>query len=359
MSLVSVQEAPVRVTEAIQRASRQTGTDFSYLLRTAARESNFNHTAKAKTSSAAGLFQFIENTWLETMKAAGEKFGLGKYADNIFKTSTGRYYVPNKALRNEILKLRHDPEISAVLAGAFTQQNAEFIESKIGRQPTQGELYIGHFMGARGGAHLIDLAMNRPGERADQHFPQAARANRSIFYAKGRPRSLAEVYRVLVAKHDAKQVAGAQVAELPQRNPNVAGELEAVSSEPIKAAPLPLRKLALGAAPSTEIPKGSVGQWVTIVQNADGSPSAPVALRPSITPSVAGWRQSLESRPGRELARVAERSVPEPVRAPRRAEPLRKARSQVPLRQAERPALAQDRDDRVFENFFEHLSLNG
>ena len=103
MSLVAVQEAPVRVAEAIQRTSRATGSDFGYLLQTAARESNFNQGAKARTSSAAGLFQFIENTWLETMKAAGDQFGLGKYADNNFKTSTGRHYVLNPQMRNEIL----------------------------------------------------------------------------------------------------------------------------------------------------------------------------------------------------------------------------------------------------------------
>lgn len=376
MSLVAVQEAPVRVAEAIQRASRATGADFDYLLQTAARESNFNQGAKARTSSAAGLFQFIENTWLETMKAAGDQFGLGKYADNIFKTSTGRHYVPNPQMRNEILKLRHDPEISAVLAGAFTQQNAEIIAERIGREPTQGELYIGHFLGASGGANFIDLAESRPSDRADRHFPKAARANRSIFYSKGSPRSMSEVYRVLVAKHDANKVASSQMAELPQRNPIIASELESVNPEDTKVAPLPMRKLALGAPGSGESGMGSVGQWVTIVQEAQpvapsiasraATRAAPEAIAP--VPRVAGWRQTIDrvepdvaAKPlGRRAAAGVERSEPDAGRIRPRAGGLRLTEPQQPLRHAQRAAHEmRSRTDDHFENFFHNLTLSG
>ncbi|MDN3719678.1 transglycosylase SLT domain-containing protein [Roseibium salinum] len=67
-----------RIELAFQSASSSTGTSFDYLVKTAARESAFNPTAKARTSSATGLFQFIESTWLETMKEAGPRHGLEK-----------------------------------------------------------------------------------------------------------------------------------------------------------------------------------------------------------------------------------------------------------------------------------------
>jgi hypothetical protein len=72
---------------------------FSYLLKTAVRENTFNKSAEAKTSSAAGLFQFIESNWLKTVKDAGDKFGLNRYTPHFFKTRSGRYYVPNEKLR--------------------------------------------------------------------------------------------------------------------------------------------------------------------------------------------------------------------------------------------------------------------
>lgn len=209
MSLVSALEAPLSISNAIKKASRATGADFSYLLKTASRESAFKQGAKAKTSSAAGLFQFIESTWLKTVKDVGDKFGLDKYTPHIFTTRNGRHYVPNSKLRQEILQLRHNPEISAIMAGAFTQQNSQFIAGKIGRTPSQGELYIAHFLGPSGASDLITLAQNNPNARADRHFPGAARANRSIFYSQGRPRSVKQLYNNLVKDH-AKHTAIAQ-----------------------------------------------------------------------------------------------------------------------------------------------------
>jgi hypothetical protein len=214
MSLVSALEAPLSISNAIKKASRATGTDFSYLLKTAARESAFKKSAKAKTSSAAGLFQFIESTWLKTVKDVGDKFGLDKYTPHIFTTRSGRHYVPNDKLRQEILQLRHNPEVSAMMAGAFTQQNSEFIESKIGRNPSQGELYIAHFLGPQGASELISAAEGKPNSRAERLFPRAARANRPIFYSRGRPRTVKQVYNELVKNH-AKQQAIAATNSTP------------------------------------------------------------------------------------------------------------------------------------------------
>ena len=202
MSLVSsALKAPLTIANAIKKASRATGADFSYLMNTAARESSFDKGAKAKTSSAAGLFQFIEGTWLQMVKEVGNKFGLDKYTPHIFTTRSGKYYVPNQKLRGEILQLRHNPEVSAMMAGEFTKQNSEFIESELGRKPSEGELYVAHFLGAKGASDLISLADSRPNARADRHFPKAARANRSIFYSRGRPKSVAQVYKTLVRDH--------------------------------------------------------------------------------------------------------------------------------------------------------------
>jgi Transglycosylase SLT domain len=192
------------VTGAIRQASQATGTSFNYLLATAQVESGLNPQAGASTSSARGLFQFIDQTWLGTIKQSGAQLGYGRYADAITQTSSGHYQVTDPAMRAEILKLRNDPTANAVMAGAFTKANADYLATKLGRQPSEGELYIAHFLGAGGASRLISLAAANPNAKATDYFPNAANANSSIFYdrATGHARSLAQVRDVLTARYD-------------------------------------------------------------------------------------------------------------------------------------------------------------
>lgn len=195
-------EVPQQVALALTLASNATGADFDYLMKTAARESNFRPAAVARTSSASGLFQFIEETWLRTIKEQGGKYGLEDLSARIFQTRTGRYYVPDEAVRKKILKLRHDPNVSALMAGAFTRKNATRIASEIGREPSGGELYLAHFLGPSDAIRMIGLKKTHPHWRADHAFPRAAKSNRGIFYDLNRPRSVREVYKRLVRKYN-------------------------------------------------------------------------------------------------------------------------------------------------------------
>jgi Transglycosylase SLT domain len=192
------------VAGAIRQASQATGTSFNYLLATAQVESGLNPQAGAATSSARGLFQFIETTWLATMKQAGSALGFGRYADAITTDGAGNYVVRDPTMRSEILKLRSDPTANAVMAGAFTQANASALSERLGRSPSEGELYIAHFLGAGGAARLIELAAANPNAKAADFFPNAAQANASIFYDRttGAARSLAQVRNVLTARYD-------------------------------------------------------------------------------------------------------------------------------------------------------------
>lgn len=229
-----------RIELAFQSASTSTGTSFDYLVKTAARESSFNPSAKAKTSSATGLFQFIESTWLETMKEAGPKHGLEKYADHIKRSKGGKFYVSDPKMRREILELRKDPEISSMMAGALTQKNSQYLERKIGREPTDGELYMAHFLGAHGASKLIGATAASPDMRADKVFSAQARANKPIFYHRnGKARSMEEVYQVIVSKHDAVSMI-AQAGT--KKNLRTSGELTNVAalpaSKPVVGAPI-------------------------------------------------------------------------------------------------------------------------
>ncbi len=185
--------ASTGVEHAIRRAAQATGVDFQFLMQTARRESAFNPAAKARTSSAAGLFQFIEQTWLATVKKAGAKHGYGQYADLIHQGGDGRWRVAGSA-RNVVMDLRYDPQAASLMAAELTQSNAAYLRGRTGRTPGGGDLYAAHFLGPGGAAQLMEAMITRPGASAAALFPQAAAANRPIFYRDGRAATVAEVH---------------------------------------------------------------------------------------------------------------------------------------------------------------------
>ena len=185
---------------------------------TAIRESSLNPTAKAGTSSATGLFQFLDQTWFEVMKSDGGRLGYQRYADAIQTQKDGTLDIADKTLRAEVLKLRENPEIAADLAAAFTRNNGAYLQDKFGRMPSAGELYIAHFLGAKGAEKLFRAGLNDPDQIAAKLFPSQAGANPAIFYDNGKARTIREVYKVLVAKHKTLGDS-APVAALPSSGP--------------------------------------------------------------------------------------------------------------------------------------------
>ncbi|MGY3451739.1 transglycosylase SLT domain-containing protein [Bradyrhizobium sp. USDA 4353] len=191
-----------KVAGAIKQAADTVGTSFEYLLSTAKMESDFNPSAGASTSSARGLYQFIDQTWLGTVKQAGADLGYGQYADAITRTSSGEYTVTDPGMRQAIMKLRDDPQASSAMAAALTQSNSFQLTGMIGRRPSDAELYMAHFMGAGGAAKLITSAQSTPNASAAAIFPSAAAANRPIFYDRdGQARSVSQVYSVLTSRY--------------------------------------------------------------------------------------------------------------------------------------------------------------
>src|SRR5690606_37108495 len=148
----------------------------------------------ASTSSAAGLFQFVEQTWLATLKQHGAKYGYARYADLIEKGADGRYQVRGGDARRTVMDLRLDPQAASLMAGELTSYHAAYLKGRTGRAPTPGDLYAAHFLGPQGAAKLVEAAQVRPSASAADLFPAAAQANKSIFYRDGRPATVAEVY---------------------------------------------------------------------------------------------------------------------------------------------------------------------
>jgi hypothetical protein len=238
-----------RVTNAIRSASQQTGISFDYLMKTAYRESALNPKAAASTSSARGLFQFIDTTWLQTVKEDGPSFGLQAQANQIERTANGHYFVRDPQVRAQILKLRENPEVASNMAAAFSRRNATAIQGVLGREPTSGELYIAHFLGANGAKRFLSMRASNPAASAAAAFPDAARANRSIFYNANGARSVEDTYRVLVSKHDNIRNTGpaTAVANLQITNPPAVS----VDNSPV---PNLLNRIASLFTPRTAMP---------------------------------------------------------------------------------------------------------
>jgi hypothetical protein len=153
--------------------------DFNFLLAQARSESSLNPHAQASTSSARGLFQFIDSTWLDVIDKHGAKHGLDAAAASISRDRKGRLSVADPAQRSAILKLRDDPYISGLMAAELVQDNAAKLQQELGRAVKPAELYMAHFLGAGGAASFLSRLEENPDTKAEQVVPAAAPAARS------------------------------------------------------------------------------------------------------------------------------------------------------------------------------------
>ncbi|ACT59809.1 lysozyme family protein [Hirschia baltica] len=234
--------SPMDAQTAIRKAARETGADFGYLLKTAKRESGLDASAKATTSSATGLFQFTDDTWLRMVDRYGEKHGLTHAADAV-AVSGGKARVADASEKADILAMREDPMMASIMAGELANENATILKRGIGREPTSQELYVAHFMGPKGAVDLIKATENGSSQKAADLFPAAARANPAIFNERnGQARSVAAVYSNLTGQH---------VPE-PNTTSEVFSEIRNVQQSIVRSAPLPpVSTLKIGAELST------------------------------------------------------------------------------------------------------------
>ncbi len=161
--------------------------------------------------------QFIDQTWLQMVREEGPRHGLSAYAEAIRPDGEGRLTVADPAMRQHISTCARIPSLPPSWLVPSRRRNREAFAAGIGRQPTQGELYVAHFLGARGAVALTQAAASSPTQSAAALFPDAAAANRPIFYDKaGRARSAAEVYGLLTTLPAAQGVPPAQAPRAPR-----------------------------------------------------------------------------------------------------------------------------------------------
>ncbi len=158
------------VMKIIKTAAESLGLPASILETMAAIESGFNPNAKAPTSSATGLFQFIRSTWHNMLAKYGPKFGLS--------TATP----PT------------DPKASALIGAQYLKDNLAVLKT-VKPNPTPTDGYLAHFLGPAGAKTILTKMKSDPNAIASQILPAAAKANRTLFYDRsGNAFTVAEFY---------------------------------------------------------------------------------------------------------------------------------------------------------------------
>jgi hypothetical protein len=188
---------PRWIVETILKAADVTGVDPVYMMALADKESSFVPANKASTSSAEGLFQFISSTWLEVVRSFGAKHGLAAEAAAITR-SGGQLTIQDEATREHVLGLRRDPYLSALMAAEMMKRDRAKVEKRLGRSISRSEFYLAHFFGVDSASKFMELLDGKPKQSAPRVFPKAAKANKTLFFAKKgrktRQLTVAEVY---------------------------------------------------------------------------------------------------------------------------------------------------------------------
>ncbi len=188
---LQVTEPTQPVMSIIDNAAKVVGIDKALLLAIAHQESRFNVNAKAKTSSALGLFQLVSGTWQELVKKYGKQYGI----------------------TNRDIKV---PEKNAILGACYVRDIVRSLRKTLGKEPSVTDVYAGFFLGATGARMLLDSLKGAPTAIAAEVMPRAAKANKNIFFtAKGVPKTVAEVYATLYGKVGKQYLKFAQQTNTP------------------------------------------------------------------------------------------------------------------------------------------------
>jgi hypothetical protein len=149
-----------------QELNPETGLVFAYL------ESSLDPKAKARGTSAEGLFQFTNSTWNDMVSRYGKKHGIDKETADKF-----------------------DPFHSSAMGAEYIKFNSERLKAH-GNDINDTNLYLYHFMGPSGGRKFLKGYKANPESPVSSVVSKSAiDRNKDIFKNKdGSIRSVGEVY---------------------------------------------------------------------------------------------------------------------------------------------------------------------
>ncbi len=172
------------IGDVLLNAASTVGVDPGLLFAEAQAESNFDPNARANSSSASGLFQFVRKTWAGMVSKYGRKYDIGM---------------------GDIM----NPRANAIMGALLLKQNQDYL-ARHGVAPNAGNTYLAHFMGAAGAVAFIRAMQQNPNADAAKAFPKQAASNPSIFRRNGQDATLAQVYAQMTG--DPRKVSTAKAA---------------------------------------------------------------------------------------------------------------------------------------------------
>jgi hypothetical protein len=198
--------APPWVIGAVAPQATAAGLAPSLLLAVAWRESGFATTATpGNGSTAAGMFQFNEDAWLDAIRIYGPKHRLTGYSSLLKLEDGGTTAVSDRA-RRRVLDLRRDVRVSAAMAAETIVGERGELEDDLGRPTRPADLYFRHLLGPAGSRRFLLAVAATPSVSSDQFLGRIARGNPIIFYRDGNPLSLGEAYANVAAMLDERMV---------------------------------------------------------------------------------------------------------------------------------------------------------
>lgn len=282
------------VKDTILAAAKMVGVEPGLMASVAAIESGFDPNAKAGTSSAAGLYQFIGSTWKAMVNKHGKTYGIPANTSPL------------------------DARANAVMGALYIKENASIIKGIKG-SVSPVDVYMAHFLGGGGVRTFLTAMKKNPNAIAAQVLPQAAGANKSIFYDGGRARTLAEVYQLMANKVNSK--AGQHGVDLKSLNSGGSGSVPAPagSNTASKTPPPGIAKPAAKAPPPGIAKPGLVTGAAATQSQADGimknatknvaAKAAPGGSSPSAGDTAGAVKAGAEDK----LGRLMKQATPELV----------------------------------------------
>ena len=154
---VSEMEAGTDIEQIVRDAADSVGVPADMLIAIGRAESDLKPDAKNPSSSASGLYQFIDSTWDEMVNKHG-------------------------SIHNVMEGDRLDARSNALMGAELMKRNMDSMRKKLGREPTLSDAYLAHFSGLQGALDVLRKIEKNPDVLASEVWSDAAiKANPSIF----------------------------------------------------------------------------------------------------------------------------------------------------------------------------------
>jgi len=190
---------PPAVMNAIQAAAHDSGVDADLLAAVAWRESRFDPKARNRSSSAKGLLQFTNATWLQMIRDYGSEYNEAGYANAIRKSKAGALVVSGSHVRTAILKLRSDPVLSAKLAAENMRRERVALQDSVGRGVVPADLYLLHVLGPTGTIRFLNAVSQRPSEPSTKVIDWKVLRNAGLLARDDRAMTTSDTYAAVRA----------------------------------------------------------------------------------------------------------------------------------------------------------------